>query len=87
MIETLRIPKLFGISLFDSIGTLGGAYILAKSFYGSNESNDMILPIFVLLIIFGILAHIGTGTYTMFGYYLGINTLEQVNNARIDRNK
>jgi hypothetical protein len=85
MIETLRIPKLFGVSLFDSLGTLGGAYIISKSFYSSDKSNYMILPIFILLIIIGIISHIATSTYTMFGYYLGISTLDQVKNARIDR--
>jgi hypothetical protein len=88
VITLLRRFKIMGISIFDVIGTGIAAYILA---YISNKYSETYslkiktLLFFILLIIFGIIIHIKTGTATMFNYYLGINTLAEVMHGRNKR--
>jgi hypothetical protein len=76
VINSLRGPKLNGISVFDVVATAFGAFIL------SNVLKIHTIIIFILLIILAIGIHYALGVPTMLNYFLGINTLEEVMDRR-----
>jgi len=69
-IQSLRKPKIFGMSIFDwavslLLGLLVGLYISVKGLGW--------IPFLVAWILFGVAVHAAFGVNTMLGYYLHLN--------------
>lgn len=77
LIDRLRKPKIFGMSVFDWTCTLIAALLITYFYYGDFHVGH-ILFIFVLLVGLAILVHKITNTPTMLNYYLGLNSKEAV---------
>ena len=84
LIKKLRKPKIAGMAAFDWVATAVGAGILAGGMKVCCRAPIGVLfaLMFVILVILGILIHYAIGTPTMLNYYLGLNTLEDVLEAR-----
>jgi cadmium resistance protein CadD (predicted permease) len=79
LLKTLREPKILDMAVFDWVATFIAALIFTK--YVVPKWNVII--VFILFVILGIFVHVQTGTPTMFNYYLGQNSYEQVMESRI----
>lgn len=75
-IQTLRGPKILGMSIFDWVTSLFGAYLVGH-YMLHIKSQRRWLTWILLWIIFGVLIHAIFGINTMLGYYLGINPKPQ----------
>jgi uncharacterized membrane protein AbrB (regulator of aidB expression) len=69
-LQTLRKPKILGMSIFDwtvslLLGLLVGWLLSVKGLKW--------IPFLVAWILFGIAVHAAFGVNTMLGYYLGLN--------------
>lgn len=77
IIDILRKPKIFNMSIFDWVATLLGGWLIArflhKRWYGSYNYLNFLLSVEILLIITGIIVHKLLGVDTMLGYYLNLN--------------
>jgi len=68
LIETLRGPKIFDMSIFDWAMSLLAAYLVGLWFKVKNW------PLFLIgWVGLGVAVHWAFGVPTMLGYYLGIN--------------
>jgi hypothetical protein len=81
IIDTLRQPKIFNISVFDLSGTILIAVLLTwwlstKNKMKFNLANSCMMV--VLFIVVAIITHKLIGKPTMLNYYLGLNSLEAV---------
>jgi hypothetical protein len=83
----LRGPKLNGISAFDMIATVIGAFILSNTVHFLNQfgTYTLTLIIFIMLILFAIGLHYVMGVPTMLNHYIGINTIDEVMDGRKQR--
>jgi hypothetical protein len=81
-IDKLRKPKIFNMALFDWIATIlvGGLIGMALSKKYTNDYYDKkyIIWSIIIVIILAPIAHVLFKTPTMFNYYLGLNTKEEV---------
>lgn len=71
-IDRLRKPKLYGMAIFDWLASLLGAYIVGEYALKLHNLEQWIVFVIVWIVI-GILAHVLSGTPTMFNYYLGLS--------------
>ena len=72
VLDRLRKPKVFDMSIFDWATSLLGAWIVGR--FLLHISGVAMWILFILLwILFGVLVHWMLGVDTMFGYYLGIS--------------
>ena len=78
-IKILRGPKIGGIAAFDLLATVATAGIIARMAGGGVQ---MTIIAFSVLMIIAIGIHWYIGIPTMLNYYLNINTLEEVMEAR-----
>jgi hypothetical protein len=67
------------MAVFDWVATFIAALIF--TIYVDPKSNVMM--VFILFVILGIIVHVQSGTPTMFNYYLGQNSYEQVMESRM----
>jgi hypothetical protein len=70
-LETLRRPKILGMSIFDWFTSLLGAYVVGRWFHFRTRQQWISWLIFWVL--FGVFVHAIFGVNTMLGYYLGLN--------------
>ena len=86
-IQNLRQYKFIGIAIFDVLATYIVAIILSNILDYKNNTKKPYgaLKIFALLIIIAIAVHYYMEIPTMFNYYLGLNTLEEVIKGRKSR--
>ena len=76
IIENLRKPKIFDMSIFDWVTSLIGAWIIGRFIF--NLTGIIVWFAFILFwIVFGVFIHWIIGVPTMFGYYLGISEKPQ----------
>lgn len=71
IIDKLRGPKVFDMSIFDWVASLLGAALLGLAF--KLKGGIKWLLFIIGWVIFGIAAHAFFGINTMFGFYLGLN--------------
>lgn len=72
VIDKLRGPKIFHMSIFDWVTSLLGAWLIGRFLLGLTDVGTWAL--FLLLwIALGVFVHWIFGVNTMFGYYLGIS--------------
>lgn len=81
LINRLRGPKIMNMSIFDWTATFIVAVIISYVIYKKIDFMD-IIKIFIVLIIIAILTHYFFGIPTMLNYYLGLNSLQSVLDAR-----
>ena len=72
LIDKIRKPKIFNMSIFDWFSSLFCAYLIGKYLLKINTINIWIIYL-VFWILFGVFVHWYFGIDTMLGYYLGIN--------------
>ncbi len=78
LITNLRQPKLFNIAIFDVVATALVAFASQKYYF-----TDKTFPvIFLCLLVIGIAVHVMMGTPTMLNAYIGLNTKQEVLDAR-----
>jgi len=86
-INWLRGPKLNGIAAFDVFATAIGAFLISGTIKMLDRFTGYmhVFVIFVLLIIMAIGVHYVLEVPTMLNHYIGINTLEEVEEGRKTR--
>lgn len=70
-LKTLREPKILGMSIFDWITSLLGAYIIGRWFHF--RTRQQWVSWIILWIVLGVFVHAIFGINTMLGYYMGLN--------------
>jgi uncharacterized RDD family membrane protein YckC len=74
LIDRLRKPKIFEMSIFDWITSFIGAYYIGIWFFGmKNETPNKWVCFLFIWTLFGIFVHKLLNIDTQLGYYLGIN--------------
>jgi uncharacterized membrane protein YcaP (DUF421 family) len=72
IIDKLRGPKIFDMSIFDWVSSLLGAFLIG--YYIFQLRNIIYWIIYIIIwILIGVIIHWYYSIDTMFGYYLGIN--------------
>jgi hypothetical protein len=86
-LNKLRAPKINGIAAFDLIGTAIISFALACGVNHFIKKNIFVVSIvsFLFLMILAIILHVAVKMPTMLNHYLGLNSLEDVIQGRIDR--
>ena len=72
VIDRLRQPKVFDMSLFDWVTSLFGAYLIGYYIFKLKSIFSYILW-FIVWTLLGVWIHYIFNVNTMLGYYLGIN--------------
>ena len=76
VLDIVRKPKIFDMSIFDWVTSLLGAWIVGR--FLLHISGVAMWIFFILLwVMFGVLVHWVLGVDTMLGYYLGISNKPQ----------
>lgn len=73
LIDRLRIPKIFDMSVFDWVASLLGAIIIGYYFFKIKTITTLI-PWLIFWTFLGVIIHKIFGIPTMLGYYLGLST-------------
>ena len=76
VLDRLRKPKLWDMSIFDWVTSILGAILIGYFFLGLRTLTAYIIWIIIWTII-GIIIHYILGINTMLGYYLGINPMPE----------
>ena len=82
-LETLRKPKILGMSFFDwavslAIAGLIGVFVLRLPPPTQGIASVAVWVVwFFLWTVFGVLVHLAFGIHTMLGYYLGLNPMPE----------
>lgn len=74
-LQTLRIPKFLGMSIFDWVVSLTIAALIGHFLLRLPPSWPLWVTWFIVWTLFGILVHKWFGIHTMLGYYLGLNPM------------
>lgn len=87
VVAALRSPKIAGVAAFDLLATAASSCVLAAGvrYLAGFDFYALVAVIFVILMASAVALHVATGTPTMLNYYLGVNTLEEVEVARVAR--
>lgn len=72
LLDRLREPKIFDMSMFDWFSSLFGAYLIGKYFLNLTSIFSYCIWM-VVWTFFGVYIHYLLGINTMLGYYLGVN--------------
>lgn len=70
-IQALRKPKVLGMSIFDWVVSLLGAWLLGC--YIGVKGVEQWFTFVIGWILIGVIAHKAFGVDSMLGYYLGLN--------------
>lgn len=72
LLQRLRGPKLFNMSIFDWVASILGAFLIGKFLLKLEGARDWTL--FILAwVVFGVAVHKLFKVNTQFGFYLGLN--------------
>lgn len=72
IIDILRKPKFFDMSIFDWATSLLGAWIIGAYVFGLR--GGLVWSVYLLMwVALGVLVHCMLGIPTMFGYYVGVS--------------
>lgn len=79
IVDRLRGPKVFDMSIFDWIGSMFLALLIGYIVLGNTYRKSAYAWIgwIVVWIMLGVFVHFVVGVPTMFGYYLGLNPKPQ----------
>lgn len=74
-LQTLRTPKIFGMSIFDWAVSLTAAALIGQFLLRLPPSWILWITWLFVWTMFGVLVHKWLGVNTMLGYYLGLNPM------------